>query len=141
MSKIRAIVIDDLAGFHPGDRPVLRFRINDVYLMNGQGKMLQIEGKDIEIPIIIAKKDEPMKDSDLLMFPNPSSDFMSFYLNGVNNIESLRIVDMMGKEFNRQNNIKGKQATVYLDNFAPGMYLAEVITEKGKIMKKLQVVK
>ena len=141
VSKIRAIVIDDLAGFHPGDRPVLRFRINDVYLMTEQGKMLQIEGKEIEIPIKIVKKDEPMKDSDLLMFPNPSSDFMSFYLNGVNNIESLRIVDMMGKEFNRQNNIKGKQATVYLDNFAPGMYLAEVITEKGKIMKKLQVVK
>ena len=141
VSKIRAVVIEDIAGFHAGDRPVLRVRINNVYLMNGQGKMLQIEGKEIEIPIKLIKKDEPMKESDLLMFPNPSSDFMSFYLNGVNNIESLRIVDMMGKEVNRQNNIKGKQATVYLDNFAPGMYLAEVITEKGKIMKKIQVVK
>ncbi len=141
VSKIRAIVIDDLAGFQVGDRPVLRFRINDVYLMDAKGRMLQIEGKEIEIPIKLVKKDEPMKESDLLMFPNPSSDFMSFYLNGVNNIESLRIVDMMGKEVNRQNNIKGKQATVYFDNFPSGMYLAEVTTEKGKIMKKIQVVK
>ena len=48
---------------------------------------------------------------------------------------------MMGKEVSRQNNIKGKQATVYFDNFTPGMYIAEVMTEKGKILKKLQVVK
>lgn len=141
VSKIRAVVIEDIAGFQVGDRPVLRFRINDVYLMDAQGRRLQIEGKEIEIPIKLVKKDEPMKESDLLMFPNPSSDFMSFYLNGVNNIESLRVVDMMGKEINRQNNIKGKQATVYFDNFASGMYLAEVMTEKGKIIKKIQVVK
>ncbi|MBL7816271.1 MAG: T9SS type A sorting domain-containing protein [Saprospiraceae bacterium] len=141
VSKIRGVVIDDVAGFQTGDKPMVRFRINDVYLMDNQGRRLMIEGKDIAIPIKIAKKDEPMKETDLLMFPNPSSDFMSFYLNGINNIESLRIVDMMGKEVSRQNNIKGKQATVYFDNFTPGMYIAEVMTEKGKITKKMQVVK
>ena len=82
-----------------------------------------------------------MQDSDLLMFPNPSSDFMSFYLNGVNKIESLRVVDMMGKEVSRLNNIKGKEATVYFDNMTSGMYMAEVVTEKGVILKKMQVVK
>ena len=140
-SKIRAVVIDDVAGFHVGDNPVLRVRINDVYMMNAKGQMVQIQGKEIAIPIKLVKKDAPMKESDLLMFPNPSSDFMSFYLNGINNIESLRIVDMMGKEVNRQTNIKGKQATVYFDNYSPGMYIAEVVTEKGKIVKKIQVVK
>jgi hypothetical protein len=141
VTKIRAVVIDDLAGFHVGDKPVIRFRINDVYMMDKKGRRVQIEGKEIAIPLKIVKKDEPMKESDLLMFPNPSSDFMSFYLNGVNNIESLRVVDMMGKEVTRQNNIKGKQATVYFDNLATGMYIAEVMTEKGKITKKMQVVK
>lgn len=141
VSTIRGVVVDDVAGFHVGDNPVLRVRINDVYMMDAKGRMLQIQGKEIAIPIKVAKKDEPMKDSDLLMFPNPSSDYMSFYLNGVNTIESLRVVDMMGKEVNRQNNIKGKQATVYFDNFTPGMYIAEVMTEKGKILKKIQVVK
>lgn len=141
VSTIRAVVIDDPSGFHVGDNPVLRVRINDVYMMDAKGRMLQIQGKEIAIPIKVAKKDEPMKDSDLLMFPNPSSDYMSFYLNGVNTIESLRVIDMMGKEVNRQNNIKGKQATVYFDNFTPGMYIAEVMTEKGKILKKIQVVK
>jgi Secretion system C-terminal sorting domain/Bacterial Ig domain/Dockerin type I domain len=139
--KIRAIVIDEPWGFHLGDKPVLRFRINDVYLMDKQGRKVHIEGKEIAIPLKIAKKDAPMAETDLLMFPNPSSDFMSFYLNGVNNIESLRVVDMMGKEVSRQNNIKGKQATVYFDNLTTGMYIAEVTTEKGKIIKKMQVVK
>lgn len=141
VTKIRAIVVDDLNGFHVGDKPVARFRINDVYMMDKQGRRIQIEGKEIAIPIKVVKKDEPMKESDLLMFPNPSSDFMSFYLNGVNNIESLRVVDMMGKEVMRQNSVKGKQATVYFDNLATGMYIAEVTTEKGKIIKKIQVVK
>lgn len=139
--KVRAIVIDDSWGFHLGDKPVIRFRINDVYMMDKKGRRVQIQGKEIAIPLKIVKKDEPMKESDLLMFPNPSSDFMSFYLNGVNNIESLRVVNMMGKEVTRQNNIKGKQATVYFDNLTTGMYIAEVMTEKGKITKKIQVVK
>ena len=139
--KVRAIVIEDVTGFNIGNTPVLRFRINDVYMMDKKGRMIQIAGKEIAIPIKIAKKDAPMQDSDLLMFPNPSSDFMSFYLNGVNKIESLRVVDMMGKEVSRLNNIKGKEATVYFDNMTSGMYMAEVVTEKGVILKKMQVVK
>ncbi len=141
VSKIRAVVIDDPTGFNIGTNPALRFRINDVYLMDGNGRMLQVKGKDITIPIKVAKKDAPLVETDLLMFPNPSSDFMSFYLNGVNNIESLRVLDMMGKEINRQSNINSKQATVYFDNYTPGMYIAEVMTAKGKIVKKIQVVK
>lgn len=141
ISKIRAVIVEDVTGFHVGDKPVIRFRINDVYMMDKKGRKVQIQGKEIAIPLKLVKKDEPMKETDLLMFPNPSSDFMSFYLNGVNNIESLRVLDMMGKEVTRQNNIKGKQATVYFDNLATGMYIAEVMTEKGKITKKLQVVK
>jgi hypothetical protein len=141
VSKIRAIIIDDATGFHIGDNPVLHVRIGDAYLMDAQGRKLQVKGKDIAIPIKKAKQDAPLVESDLLMFPNPSSDFMSFYLNGVNNIESLRVLDMMGKEVNRQTGINGKQATVYFDNYTPGMYIAEVMTEKGKIIKKIQVVK
>jgi hypothetical protein len=142
VAKIRGIVITDVTGFQAGDKASVRVKVDNVNLYARDGRVLRIKGKELVIPIKVKQdKTEPVKDSDLLMFPNPSSDFVSFYINGVNKIESLRVLDMMGKEVSRQNSVNEKQATVYLDNMTPGMYIAEVMTEKGRITKKLQVAK
>ena len=102
---------------------------------------MAVKGSEIAIPLERSDKNTPLKDVDLVMFPNPTNDFTQFYLNGSNTITSIRILDMRGREVKRLANVNNKQATVNLDDVSNGLYLAEVMTEKGRVVKKLQVIK
>ena len=141
IGKIRAIVIDDIAGLHEGDKPTVRFTLRDAVMTDGKGHLIAVKGKEIAIPIERNDKNTPLKDVDLIMFPNPTNDFTQFYLNGSNTITSIRILDMRGREVKRVANVNNKQANVDLEGISNGLYLAEVMTEKGRVVKKLQVIK
>ena len=141
IGKIRAVVIDDLAGIHDGDKPTVRFTLRDAVMTDSRGHSMAVKGSEIAIPLERNDKNTPLKDVDLVMFPNPTNDFTQFYLNGSNTITSIRILDMRGREVKRLANVNNKQATVNLDDVSNGLYLAEVMTEKGRVVKKLQVIK
>lgn len=141
VGKIRAIVVDDVSGFHEGDKPSVRVKLRDVNLVDGKGRLIAVKGSEIVIPLEIGNKNEPLKEADVKMFPNPTSDFAEFYLNGYNTIQSIRILDLRGREVKRLMNVNSRQTRINMDDLTNGLYLAEVMTEKGRVVKKLQVIK
>ena len=141
VGKIRAIVVEDQVGFQDVQKPAVRINLNNVVLVGSNGRLTQVKGSELVIPLAVTKKDEPLKDTDVLSFPNPTSDFVEFYLNGYNTIQSIRILDMRGREVKRQMNVNGKQTRINLDDLTNGLYMAEVMTDKGRVVKKVQVIK
>lgn len=139
VSKIKAIVHDDVTGIRIGNNPTLKFRLENAYMMTTDGQMLRLKTKDLEIPLVMGKKTDPLKNEDLIMYPNPASDMVNFHINGVNTIEYVRIMDAAGREVSFMKNIDAKSASVPLDASMRGFYLAEIMTEKGRIIKKLEV--
>jgi hypothetical protein len=140
VGKIRAIVIEDIAGLHQGDQPSVRFKLRDARLIDGKGRSIAVQGSEIVLPLEVVDKNTPVKDTDVKMYPNPTNDFAEFYLNGANTIQSIRILDLRGREVKRVQ-VNGKHAMINMDNLSNGLYLAEVMTEKGRVVKKLQVIK
>ena len=141
VGTIRAIVIDDLSGFHEGDKPAVRFKLKNATMLDGQGHAINIKGSELVIPIEVGNKNVALKDEDVKMFPNPTSDFAEFYLNGYNTIQSIRILDMRGREVRILQNVNSKQTRIDMSELTNGLYMAEVMTEKGRVVKKLQVIK
>jgi hypothetical protein len=141
VGTIRAIVVDDINGFHEGDKPVVRFKLRDVMLTDGKGHLTAAQSSELVIPIEVGGKTVAVKDADVLMFPNPTSDFAEFYLNGNNTIQSIRIYDMRGREVSTVKNVKSKQARIDMTELPNGLYMAEVMTEQGRVVKKMQVIK
>ncbi|MDZ7876826.1 MAG: T9SS type A sorting domain-containing protein [Saprospiraceae bacterium] len=141
VGTIRAIVIEDLAGFHEGDKPVVRFKLRDAVMTDGRGHFTAAQGSEIVIPIAVSSKTTAVKEADLLMFPNPTSDFAEFYLNGNNTIQSIRVYDMRGREVSSVKNVNSKQARLDMTDLTNGLYMAEVMTEQGRVVKKMQVIK
>jgi Secretion system C-terminal sorting domain/Bacterial Ig domain len=141
VGTIRAIVIDDINGFHEGDKPAVRFKLKNATMLDGQGHAINIKGSEIVIPIEVGNKNVALKDEDVKMFPNPTSDFAEFYLNGYNTIQSIRILDMRGREVRMMQNVNSKQTRIDMSELTNGLYMAEVMTEKGRVVKKLQVIK
>ena len=141
VGKIRAIVIEDVNGFQDVEKPAVRISLKNAVLVGSNGRLTQVKGSELVIPFAVTKKDEPLKDTDVLSFPNPTSDFVEFYLNGYNTIQSIRILDLRGREVKRLMNVNGRQARINMDDMSNGLYLAEVMTDKGRVVKKLQVIK
>jgi hypothetical protein len=141
VGTIRAIVIEDISGFHEGDKPVVRFKLRDAMMTDGKGHFTAAQSSELVIPIEVKSKTVAVKDADVLMFPNPTSDFAEFYLNGNNTIQSIRILDMRGREVSTLKNVKSKQARMDMSELTNGLYMAEVMTEQGRVIKKMQVIK
>ncbi|NJN35442.1 MAG: T9SS type A sorting domain-containing protein [Saprospiraceae bacterium] len=110
-------------------------------VMSGTGQMLKLKGASIEIPLSAGKKTVGVAQEDLFAYPNPTSDVINFFLNGENSIKSVRFLDMSGREVARLNQVNAKSATLNVGNMANGLYIAEVLTDKGRIIKKIEVMR
>lgn len=141
IGKVRGVVEDDLHGFRLGDKPTLRFHLESPTMVGENGQIIKLKAQDLVIPLSIGTKTEPLKQDDLVMYPNPTGDNVNFYINGVNSIQYVRLMDATGREVMRQNNVDAKSATLQVTGVSAGFYITEVMTEKGRIVKKLEIFK
>ncbi len=141
VGKIKAVVVDDVNGFRANDKSTLKFSIKDAYVMGANGQAVKLQTKDLEIPLVIGKKTDVLKNDDLIMYPNPANDMINFHINGVNKIDYVRIMDAAGREVSFLKNVDAKSASINLDASMRGFYIAEIMTEKGRIIRKLEVFK
>ena len=139
IGKIRGVVIEDVAGISQGNQPTVRFTVSDIYTEDANGVKMLIKGGSIDIPIVAKSANTVLQNSDLHVFPNPSSAQANFYLNGENALSSVRLVDISGKTISEFTNINSKQFSISLSGVASGLYIVDVRTDKGRITQKLQV--
>ncbi len=141
IGKVQGVVIEDVVGFRRNAESSIKFTLDDVVVMTGAGQMLKLKGTSIEIPLSTGKKSAGLAQEDLFAYPNPTSDVINFFLNGENSINSVRFLDMSGREVARLNQVNAKSAVLNVSNMANGLYIAEVMTAKGRIVKKIEVMK
>jgi Secretion system C-terminal sorting domain len=141
VGKVRAVVDDHLVGFRLGDKPLLKMNLNNITFLNETGGMVRLADASIEVPIVLRKKEEKIKNDDLITYPNPAKGQVNFHINGINTIEYVRLMDATGREVMRVNNVGAKAAQLETSGLTNGLYIAEVMTEKGRIMKKVEIIK
>ena len=138
---VRAVVEDNINGFRGNDKTSLKFRLENVTMMGVGGQLIALPSAELEIPLELGKKAVALKNDDVVLYPNPANDMINFHLNGENNIEYVRLMDATGREITRLNNVNAKSATINVDASMRGFYIAEVMTEKGRVIKKLEIIK
>lgn len=139
IGKVHGVVIDDVAGFKQGDQQYLTVRVPEMSVTNDAGQEISVKGSEIRIPILPKDDKAVLQSSDLHIFPNPSSVKAEFYLNGVNEMESLRVVDATGRIVKFVSDINSKQLMLPTNDLAHGLYIVDVKTTKGSVIKKLIV--
>ncbi len=68
----------------------------------------------------------------ITIFPNPVHDFLT--LNSTDNFKSLSIINQNGQTIST---FKGNVKKVDFSSFSNGVYLVDILTDKGKIIKKV----
>jgi Secretion system C-terminal sorting domain len=140
VGKVRAVVEETVAGFRIGDKPTLKLRLTNATMLNETGLMVRLPDVEVEVPIVLRKKEEKIKNDDLVTYPNPANGQVNFHINGINTIEYVRLMDATGREVMRVN-VDAKAAQLQTGGLSNGLYIAEVMTEKGRIMRKVEIVK
>lgn len=95
-------------------------------------------------PSVLDGTNDQVLKNEFKLFPNPASDQISVQMNlkELAQIATVRIYDIAGRQIMQQtyDNIQKERLTYNLNNFAPGTYEIQVVTDRG-IGTKLFVVK
>ena len=71
------------------------------------------------------------------VFPNPASS--SVTVGYVRNIESIKLINILGEVVFSVEQVNQKALQLDLNNFKPGIYLLQIHTEAGSVTKRLQI--
>ena len=86
---------------------------------------------------------EELKDADVSVFPNPSSDLVAIQCNGLvrNDIE-IELIDKKGRIIQSKRITKGSTIAYFdLQSVYQGSYLLRLTSKNNQIMKKIQIIK
>jgi len=84
--------------------------------------------------MILLQLNESSISNELLIFPNPASDFISFSTS--ENIQEILIVDMFGKNVLCMGSSKQNQFTIQISHLSSGTYIIKVKTDSGVKVNK-----
>jgi hypothetical protein len=76
---------------------------------------------------------EMPKMTDLKMYPNPTSGFLTIETGGNTVIEQVVIYDLTGREVFRENNLAARGFSTNLANLKTGVYVVKVLGEDGSV--------
>lgn len=80
---------------------------------------------------------EEFENSELTIYPNPTSSVITIDLSKLENVTELAVYDLTGKLMYSASNINGSSFTIDLSDFSKGMYQAIITTERTKITQKI----
>jgi hypothetical protein len=108
-------------------------------LSNDCGEITVTKIVVIENPTDIADISAIQKEFNL--FPNPSKTVVTISNKAGIKMKQIILSNLVGQNVYTDNEVNTDKAMIDISGFAPGIYNASIITEKGTINKKLQIIK
>ena len=133
--------------FNPGNGPnepvyTIAFQSSDRLIIGGYftsydgagrnriARIINDAGSDIE---------EQKADNSLLLYPNPTTGFITISSEKVMNDASVKLFDIRGKLISEKMNVNGNQCPIDISDQTAGCYIIEVIQENG--VNRMEVIK
>ena len=108
--------------------------------MTGAGELVPVT--DVTV---YAKRKTSQKgvlaDSKLIVRPNPASDILNIHLNGDNELQAVQILSLDGRSILQNKCTNNKHFTQDLSLLNNGLYLVQIQTKFGPLLRRIQVSK
>jgi hypothetical protein len=117
-----------------GDLPDNIFYYASIWIANNS-----TNNQMVEVPVtleLIVGIDDNEGDSYIMMYPNPTSDFVNIKSNS--NLTQVRIFNQAGQVVFKEN-VSGNEMKVETSNFNTGTYFVEITSDAGTVTSKLIV--
>jgi len=85
---------------------------------------------------------DPTSEEDLVVFPNPTDQFLTVHLNGQDLMTEVSIYNIAGVEMFHLDNLQWERAQLSVNDYAEGMYILQAQISDGSVInKKFQVIR
>lgn len=132
--NVGLVIVEDLEGIKSDDQGFISFKVEDISYLNNKGEYIQVPDQTIRIKL--GKKSVPTKvqESDIIVYPNPSKDYVNMYSRNGVIINSTKIYSSTGLLL--QSTIGNKQLNI--SSLTTGLYFLQIETNAGWITKKIE---
>ena len=142
VATLSFIIDDDLE--LRSDARFLPFNISikDIIGQDDNGQYFQLPNFETEIIYDTGGADDLTTNEDLILFPNPTDQFLTIHLNGEELMTDVTIYSITGVEMFNINNVQWERAELDVSKYAQGMYIVKSKVSDGSVLqKKFQVIK
>ncbi|MBP7184398.1 MAG: T9SS type A sorting domain-containing protein [Saprospiraceae bacterium] len=138
VGRVKFVIEDDVGGIRSDKQIYIAPSSVTLFDANGGSFNVPFTGTYVNLTI----EDKALTDKDVILYPNPiSSDgLLNIHLNGLNEMKQISIYSITG-ELISSTKVNGKHAVQALSSLPNGMYLAQVISEKGTVTKKFEIIR
>ena len=141
VATVSFIIDDDVfPGSFSGPIPI-RLGLEKIISQDENGNYFQLPEHNSTI-YFGGRTDEINSVEDLIVYPNPTNEFLSIHLNGQDLITEVSILSISGQEMFHLDNLQWEKAQLSVNGYADGMYILSAKISDGTVInKKFSVIK
>ena len=135
------IVVDDLSGIRFEDEEFTTISFIGSNGLTKTGHLTKLNDAEINLQINESDFDPTIRKNQLNVYPNPTDEFVTISTDYYNPMEEIRIFNMMGQLIYTRSNIDTNDIELDLSFLESGVYVIDVNTAEGPLVKKLEVLR
>ncbi|MGB5025944.1 MAG: T9SS type A sorting domain-containing protein, partial [Saprospiraceae bacterium] len=136
------IVEDDISGFkNEYDYFHIPFYISNILVLNSDGNYVKLDDHIAYLDISKNTNQHVLNPNDLVVYPNPATDYLNMHLNGSNELKSVTVFSLDGTMLKNIQLVDKKHQLLDLQELQNGLYLLKVETNLGPITKKIEIIR
>ena len=140
VATIVFIIEDDLEGFKSDDDIIqIPVSLQSGTIMGSDGTLYDVEGDDIVLTYNL--RDSKRDQYNLIVYPNPATDFVDIHINGKTAIESATLIDPQGRIIRSYDDIHQKHHQIDVSSLPVGVYYLQVNHTHGVMTQLLSVIR
>ncbi len=140
IGTITFIIVDDVEGFKSDDDIIqIPVSLQSGTIMGSDGTLYDVEGDDIVLTYNL--RDSKRDQYNLIVYPNPATDFVDIHLNGKTVIESATLIDPQGRIIRSYDDINQKHHQIDVSSLPVGLYYLQVNHTHGVMTQVVSVIR
>lgn len=116
--------------------------LKDIIGQDDNGQYFQLPDYTTQVIYDTGGADDITTNEDLILFPNPTNQFLSIHLNGEQLMTDVTIYSIAGVEMFSIKDVQWERAELAVNKYAEGMYIVKANINDGTVLQKtFQVIK
>ncbi len=146
IGKVRFVVVEDINGIRLGDDPLtITVGGGTSIASNSGGQTFGMNIQPFQLHIIAKSEEEientPLTEDLVKVYPNPAQSLLNVHLNGGQEFEQVIVYNMTGQVVYNSGKTLARRTQFDVSRLQNGIYVLSVVTPKGVVNKKFQVLR
>lgn len=132
--KLGIVIVEDMEGGKTDENGFITFKVEDISYLNDNGEYINLPSQEIRIKLVKnAPNNNPVADKDIVIYPNPSSQYINVASSNGVQVNKSKIISLTGQLL--ESSVK---TNMDISSLTPGFYFIQLETNKGIITKKFE---